>query len=441
MMAIGSAIGVGLFYGSGEAIAAAGPAVIISFVVAGAVAFLVMRALGELVVYRPTSGSVMDYAKEFLGPFAGFATGWSYWTAAVTACMAELTAAGHYIQYWFPQLPVSASAGVALAVLLLANNLSVRLFGELEFWFASIKVVAVLVLLVIGGAVLTFHFSALGASASVTNLWSHGGFAPHGGWQAVSVLVAAFFAYTGIELVASTAGEAVDPRTSLRTAIRLLPVRIGVVYVGSIAVLLTLMPWSRYAPDSSPFVQVFAGAGLPAAGGVMNFVVLTAALSGCNANIYVASRLVRRLSLQGAAPSALQRLSSRQVPAPALTLTSAAIALGVVVSVAAPTSAFALFAAVATCAVLAGWTVIVWCQLRYRAAVRAGRLPGHDFTMPGAPVTSWIALACIGVIVALLAQNPETRPALVVGVGWALILTVSYARLNRSNLRERRPHL
>ncbi|GAA1951346.1 amino acid permease [Nocardioides panacihumi] len=429
---MGSAIGVGLFYGSGEAIAAAGPAVVVSFLVAGTVAFLVMRALGELVVYRPTSGSVMDYAREFLGPFAGFATGWSYWIAAVTACMAEVTAAGHYIDYWFPQVPVPVTAAVALSILLLANFLSVRLFGELEFWFASIKVIAVVLLLLLGSAVLAFHFSPLGPSASVANLWQHGGFAPHGGWQAVSVLVAAFFAYTGIELVASTAGEAVDPRTTLRTAIRLLPLRIGVVYVGSIAVLLALMPWDRYAADGSPFVEVFAGVGLPAAGGVMNFVVLTAALSGCNANMYVASRLVRRLSVEGEAPSAFQRLNSRHVPAPALALTVAVIALGALVNVAAPETAFALFTAVATCAVLCGWTVIVWCHLRYRAAVRAGRLPRNDFPMPGAPVTSWFALACIGLIVVLLARNPETRPALVVGAGWTLALTVSYALLNRA---------
>lgn len=432
MMAIGSAIGVGLFYGSGEAIAAAGPAVIASFLVAGAVGFLVMRALGELVIYRPTSGSVMDYAKEFLGPFAGFVTGWSYWIAAVTVCMAELTAAGHYIAYWFPGVPVWTTATVALSLLLLANFVSVRIFGEMEFWFASIKVIAILVLLALGVGVLTFRFSSLGDTATVTNLWQHGGFAPHGGWQAVEVLMTAFFAYTGMELIASTAGEAVDPRRTLRTAINLLPLRIGVFYVGSMVVLLTLVPWDRYEAGGSPFVQVFAGVGLPAAGGVMNFVILTAALSGCNANMYVASRLVRRLASQGEAPRTFERLNRRRVPVSGLVLTSAMIALGIVVDVVAPEGAFALFTAVATCAVLWGWAVILWCHLRYRAAVRTGRLPGNDFKLPGAPLTNWVALGCVALIALLLARNPDTRPAFLVGAAWTLAIAVVYALLNRA---------
>ena len=435
MMAIGSAIGVGLFYGSGAAIAAAGPAIIVTFLVAGLAAFLVMRALGELVLYRPTSGSVMDYAKEFVHPFAGFATGWSYFLAAVTVCTAELIAAGHYLAYWFPAVPVWVTAAVALSILMVANLLSVKLFGELEFWFAGVKVVAILALIVVGVGVLMFGFSSLGDTASVKNLWQRGGFAPNGMGQVVFMMQAAFFAYSGIELAAATAGEAVDPRKTLRSAINLLPLRIIVFYVGSLGVILALMPWTSYSDNRSPFVQAFAGIGLPAAAGVMNFVVLTAALSACNVNIYMASRLVRRMSIQGEASAVFRRLSGRQVPAPAIALLAIGIALGIGINIASPERAFALLVAVATCTVLWAWAVILVCHLRFRSAVRSGRLPANDFRMPGAPVTNWITLAVIALVVALLAGNAETRVALYVGAGWVALLVLSYALLNSAGKR------
>lgn len=435
MMAIGSAIGVGLFYGSGSAIAAAGPAVIVSFVAAGIIGFLVMRALGELVVYRPTSGSVMDYAKEFLGPFAGFATGWSYWMAAVTVCTAEVIAAGHYLTYWFPGVPVGLTAAVALAILVVANLFSVKIFGELEFWFAGVKVIAILALIVIGTGVVVFGFSPIGETASVKNLWQHGGFAPNGVGQIVYILQAAFFAYSGIELAAATAGEAVDPRKTLRGAINLLPLRIGVFYVGSLAVILSLLPWTSYGENSSPFVQAFAGIGLPAAAGTMNFVVLTAALSACNVNLYLASRLVRRMSIQGEASAFFAGLNRRQVPTRALALISTGIVFGIVINLASPEDGFGLLVAIATCTVLWAWTVILVCNLRFRSLVRAGRLPGNDYKMPGAPLTNWLTLGLIGLVAVLLARDPETRIALYVGTGWALLLVISYATLSRTRNR------
>jgi AAT family amino acid transporter len=443
MMALGSAIGVGLFYGSGGAIAAAGPAIIATFIAAGLIGFLVMRALGELIVYRPTSGSFMEYAKEFLGPFAAFSTGWSYWLAAVTVCMAEVTAAGHYVAYWFPDVPIWLTAAVALAILLLANLLSVKVFGELEFWFASIKVIAILVLICLGAAVLIFGFSSLGEGASIQNLWEHGGFAPNGTWQMVFMLQAVFFAYTGIELVGSTAGEAVDPRRTLRSAINLLPLRIGVFYIGSLVVILSLMPWTQYNADSSPFVQVFSGIGLPAAAGIMNFVVLTAALSGCNANMYMASRLARRMSTQGEAPALLGRLNARHVPMPALALTAVVIGVGIVINLAAPEKAFSYITSVATCAVMWAWTVILISHLRYRASVRAGRLPASDFKMPGAPLTNWIALGSIALVVVLLGRNADGRVTLYVGVAWTLLLAAGYTLINRiaaTRTDEKTPH-
>ena len=426
MMALGSAIGVGLFYGSGGGIAKTGPALILSFAIAGIVAFLVMRALGELLTYKPTSGSFVDYAREFLGPFAGYATGWSYWIAIVTACMAEVTAAGHYIAYWIPAIPVWLTAAVALAILFLANLFSVKVFGELEFWFASIKVIAIVAMIVIGVGVLAFGFTGLGHSAAVSNLWSHGGFAPHGLWQVVLVLQSVFFAYTGIELVGSTAGEAANPRRTLRRAINTLPIRIGVFYIGALIVIMSLVPWTSFGPGASPFVQVFNGIGVPAAAGIMNFVVLTAALSGCNANFYVSSRLVRRMASRSEAPTTMRRLSRRSVPAAALTLSMCAIGVGIIINVVDPDKAFMYVTSVSTCGVLWAWAAILICHLRYRARVRSGILPKVDYRMPGAPVTNWIALACIAVVVALLAVDADTRVTLYVGVVWILVLAISY---------------
>jgi AAT family amino acid transporter len=279
MIAIGGAVGTGLFYGASRGISAIGPSLIACYAVAGVIIYFVMRALGELLTYRPTSGSFADHAREFFGPFAGFATGWSYWLLWVTACMSEVTAAGAYIHYWWPAVPAWATAAVALALLFCANLISVKVFGELEFWFSAVKVVAIVAMIVIGIGVLTFGFSAAGDTASVTHLWADGGFAPHGAWQAMLAMQGIIFAYIGIELVGITAGEAENPKQTLRKAINTLPVRIGIFYVGSLIVLLSVFSWTEYHPGVSPFVQVFAEVGIPAAAGIMNFVVLSAALS------------------------------------------------------------------------------------------------------------------------------------------------------------------
>jgi AAT family amino acid transporter len=431
MIAIGGAIGTGLFYGSSTSIAKIGPSLIACYAVAGVVIFFIMRALGELLTYRPTSGSFADYAREFFGPFAGFVTGWSYWALWVTACMAEVTAAGGYINFWWPSIPVWFTAAVALAVLFVANLVSVKLFGELEFWFSTIKVVAIIAMIVIGVGILTFGFSSAGDTASVSHLWSDGGFAPNGTWQTMLAMQGVIFAYLGVELVGITAGEAENPKETLRKAINTLPVRIGIFYVGALVILLSVFSWTEYTPGVSPFVQVFAQVGIPGAAGIMNFVVLTAALSSCNSGIYSTGRMLRGLAANGEAPQAMGKLSSRRLPLPALVLSTLVMGIGVYVNVVSPGKAFVYITSVATCAGLWTWIMILAAHLRYRSRVRAGLLPAADFRMPGAPLTNWIGIIALGFVVVLMATDADTRTGLYVWAVWFAALTIGYQAAKR----------
>jgi amino acid transporter, AAT family len=432
MIAIGGAIGTGLFYGSSTGIANIGPSLIACYAIAGVVIFFIMRALGELLTYRPTSGSFADYAREFFGPFAGFVTGWSYWALWVTACMSEVTAAGHYINYWWPSVPVWTTAAVALLVLFTANLVSVKIFGELEFWFSTIKVTAIIAMIVIGIGILTFGFSSVGDTATVTHLWADGGFAPSGAWQAMLAMQGVIFAYLGVELVGITAGEAENPKQTLRKAINTLPVRIGIFYVGSLVVILSVYSWTKYTPGVSPFVQVFAAVGIPGAAGIMNFVVLTAALSSCNSGIYSTGRMMRGLAVNGEAPKAAARLSGRQLPLPALIASALFMGIGVIVNIVSPDKAFLYITSVATCAGLWTWIMILAAHLRYRSKVRAGLLPAADFRMPGAPVTNWIAIAALLSVVGLMASDSDTRLGLYVFAVWFAALVIGFRIAKRS---------
>ncbi|MFI5793460.1 amino acid permease [Streptomyces sp. NPDC051677] len=434
MMALGGAIGTGLFYGSSSVIASIGPSVIACYAVAGVVIYFIMRALGELLTHRPVSGSFAEHAREFLGPFAGFVTGWSYWAFWVTACMSEVTAAGAYINYWWPQIPAWSTAAAALVVLFTTNLVSVKLFGELEFWFATIKVVAITAMIVIGVGVLTFGFSSAGEAASVSHLWADGGFAPHGAWQSMVAMQGVIFAYIGVELVGITAGEAENPKETLRKAIKTLPVRIGLFYVGALIVLLSIFSWTSYSPGVSPFVQVFAKVGIPGAAGIMNFVVLTAALSSCNSGIYSTGRMLRGLALNGEAPKAMGRLSERRLPLPALTLSTLIMGIGVIVNMVSPDKAFVYITSVATCAGMWTWLMILVTHLRFRSRVRSGTVPATDFPMPGAPVTTILSIGVLVFVAALMATSDDTRPALYVWAIWFSALCVAY-RIARSRTR------
>ncbi|GAA5052755.1 L-asparagine permease [Thermocatellispora tengchongensis] len=426
MIAIGGAIGVGLFLGAGGRLEAAGPALVLSYAAAGVAAFFVMRALGELVLYRPTSGSFVDYAHTFIGPWAGFATGWMYWVNWAATGVAELTAIATYVAKWAPALPHWITALAALAVVLAVNLLSVRVFGELEFWFALLKVLAIVTFLVVGLALVVFSVGGAGAG----NLTAHGGFAPSGFPVVLMSLQSVVFAYASIELVGIAAGETRDPRRVIPKAVNAVVWRIAVFYVGSVLLLAMVLPWTAYAAGESPFVTVFSRLGVPAAGDVMNLIVITAALSSCNSGLYSTGRILRAMALRGEAPAATGRMSGRHVPYGGILFTAAVFLGGVALNYFVPRQAFDIATAVASLGVVTTWGTLVYCQLRLRAAALRGELERPAFRMPGSPWTNWLTLAFLLLVVLLMAVADSAQRtafllipalALAIALGWRAV--------------------
>ncbi|GAA0273357.1 amino acid permease [Streptomyces polychromogenes] len=428
MIAIGGTIGTGLFLGAGTGISQAGPSLILWYAVAGAILFMVVRALGELLMYRPATGSFADYAREFLGPFWGYATAWTYWIMWVTTGMAEITAAGTFVRYWAPGFEQWKTALISLVVLTVANLITVKIFGELEFWFAMIKVTAILGMILIGVGVLTLGFSDAGDTASVTRLWADGGVAPNGVWDSLMTLQIVLFAYQGVELVGVTAGETKDPHKNVPRAINTLPVRFALFYLGALIVILSVVSWTEFRPGTSPFVAAFVKIGIPAAAGIVNFVVLTSALSSCNAGgLYATSRMLRAAALNGDGPRSLARLTARGVPRTALIVSALVMAVGVGVNAIDQEHAFTYITSVSTGGAIVVWSIILVTHLRYRRAVSEGRVAGSPYRMPGAPYTNWLALGCFAFITVLIGWDDDTRIALYVMAVWAVGLTVGYA--------------
>ncbi|MBM9466653.1 amino acid permease [Nakamurella leprariae] len=434
MIAIGGAIGTGLFFGSGAAIEQAGPALILAYLIAGLAIFVVMRALGELLLHRPVAGSFSDYATEFLGSSWGFAVGWTYWLVWVTTCMAEITVAGNYIQYWFPGIPVWVTSAVMLGVLFAANLISVKLFGEAEFWFALVKVATIVGMIVLGILVLLPLGIGPDEGPTLSNLWADGGVFPLGLAAALLSLQIVMFAYIGVELVGVTASEAADPKVTLRRAINSLPLRIGLFYIGSLVIIMSVQSWRAYHEGESPFVSVFSSIGIPAAAGIVNFVLLTAALSSCNSGIYSTGRMLHTLSLKRDAPALFSRMSSRSVPLPGLTLSAGVMALGIVINLVSPEQAFTYLAAFAAAGIVFVWGTLLVCHLVFRRRVARGEVAAVDYRLPGAPVTTVLALTLLGLVVVLLAFTADGRLSLIVGAVWFLLLPVGY-RLSRRRQR------
>ncbi|WP_329037741.1 amino acid permease [Streptomyces sp. NBC_00178] len=432
MIAIGGAIGTGLFLGAGKAIDRAGPSLILAYAIAGLVIFFIMRALGELLMYRPVSGSFSEYAREFLGPFFGFVTGWTYWLFWVVTGITEVTAAATYMTYWW-DIPQWLSALVFTFILYGANLISVKLFGELEFWFSMVKVTAILGMILICAGVLTIGFSDAGDTATVANLWNDGGFFPEGISGTLMTLQIVMFAFLAVELVGVTAGESKDPKTVLPKAINTVPWRIAVFYVGALIMILSVVPWSTFKPGVSPFVAAFQEMGLGIGAAIVNFVVLTAALSSCNSGMYSTGRMLRDLALNGQGPKAFTKLTKNGLPLVGTTASAALMLVGVWINYQWPGDAFTYVVSFATISGMWAWIMILVCQIRYRAKADRGELPQSTFKAPGAPFTSWFALAFIGLVIIMMAVDKDARISLYCAPLWGLILGVSYLVLKARN--------
>jgi AAT family amino acid transporter len=429
LIAIGGTIGVGLFLGSAKAIHNAGPGLLLAYAAGGVAVFFIMRALGELLTYRPVAGSFATYAEEFCGPLPGFLTGWSYWFAWVVTVMAEITAIGIYVNFWLPQVPQWIPSLVALLVLYGTNLLAVRVFGELEFWFALIKVVTIVGLILAGLAVILFHLGALGPTAGFSNLWSHGGFLPAGFIAVLLALQIVMFAYEGVELIGVTAGEAENPAVVLPRATNGIIARILIFYLGALLIIMSLVPWTELDPKVSPFVFVFGKLGVPGAASIVNLVVITAAASSCNSGLFSTGRMLWTLAQRGQAPLAFAALNQRQVPAAGIHASAAVMLIGVALNYLVPERVFTIVTSVALVGTLWTWGIILVSHANYRRAVAAGQCPAAPFRMPGAPLANWLVLAFLVLVAVLLSQQPDTRVALYVAPFWFGLLCAAYALL------------
>ncbi|MCP2242845.1 L-asparagine permease [Lentzea aerocolonigenes] len=443
MIAIGGAIGVGLFLGAGGRLATAGPSLILSYALCGLAAFFVMRALGELVLHRPVAGSFVEYAREFIGPWAGFTSGWMYWVNWAMTGIAEITAVAIYMHKWFPDLPQWITALVALVVLVAINMLSVKLFGELEFWFSVIKVTAIVVFLVVGTSLVIGNADVGGTTASVSNTLGHGGLFPAGFGVALMTLQAVVFAYSAIELVGIAAGETKDPEKIMPRAINGVVYRIAIFYVGSVLLLTMLLPWDHFTGTESPFVTVFSALGIPAVGDIMNAVVLTAALSSCNSGLYSTGRILRSLAQKGEAPAFTGRMNSRHVPYGGILFTGAAYLFGVVLNYTVPKEAFDIAIAVASLGVVSTWATLIICQMRLRKKALAGEVARPSYRMPGAPYTSWGTLAFLALVIGQMAFAGTAEKiafwsipvlALVLFLGWRFVKSREQAAAQQKQL-------
>lgn len=318
LMSLGAAIGVGLFLGSASAIKLAGPGILVAYACSGLVMFFIMRALGEMAIQKPVAGSFSRYARDYLGPLAGYLTGWNYWFLWVVTCMAEITAVGIYMKYWYPDVPSWIWALAALMIMTAVNFLAVKAYGELEFWFALIKIVAILSMIVVGLLMIIAGVGNGGVATGISNLWNNGGFFPNGIKGVLLSLQMVMFAYLGIEMIGVTAGEVKNPEKSLAKAIDTVFWRILIFYVGALFVIMSIYPWQEIGSQGSPFVLTFEKVGIPSAAGIINFVVLTAALSSCNSGIFSTGRMLFNLAEQNEAPKAYGTLTKGGVPGKAV---------------------------------------------------------------------------------------------------------------------------
>ncbi|WP_433556278.1 amino acid permease [Pseudonocardia xinjiangensis] len=409
MIAIGGAIGTGLFLGAGERLREAGPVLAIVYAVCGLFAFLILRALGELVLHRPSSGSFVSYAREFFGEKAAFAAGWMYFLNWAMTSIVDVTAIALYVHYWgmFSAVPQWLIALVALVVVLGVNLVSVKVFGELEFWFALVKVVALIAFLVVGTVFLVGRFPIQGAATGIGVISDHGGLIPNGLLPAIVITQGVVFAYAAMELVGTAAGETADPEKVMPRAINSVVLRIAVFYVGSVLLLSLLLPFTSYAAGTSPFVTFFAAIGVPGAGTLMNLVVLTAALSSLNAGLYSTGRILRSMAMNGSAPRFTARMSGGGVPFGGIALTAVITLLGVGLNAVVPEQAFEIVLNVAALGILSSWGMIVACQLRLVAWSKAGVVRRPSFRLPGSPWTGYVTLVfLVGVLVLMALDYP-----------------------------------
>lgn len=427
-MALGSAIGTGLFYGSASAIQMAGPAVLLAYLIGGAAVFMVMRALGEMAVHNPVAGSFGHYASTYLGPMAGFILGWTYAFEMVIVAIADVTAFGIYMGFWFPEVARwTWVLGIVLVIGAL-NLCNVKVFGELEFWLSLLKVGAIVAMILAGLGIMAFGFSQVGSgqAVGVGNLFEHSGFMPNGVAGLIASFAVVMFAFGGIEIIGVTAGEAKDPQRVIPKAINAVPLRILLFYVLTLFVLMCLYPWPQIGSQGSPFVQIFSNLGIGSAAAVLNVVVISAAVSAINSDIFGAGRMMYGLAQQGHAPKGFSRLSRHGVPWMTVVVMGAALLVGVLLNYLIPENVFLLIASIATFATVWVWLMILITQVAMRRRMSREQMAELKFPVPFWPWGPALAIAFMVFVFGVLGYFPDTQAALLVGMVWLVFLVASY---------------
>ncbi|MGX0000961.1 amino acid permease [Staphylococcus cohnii] len=431
LIAIGGAIGTGLFLGAGQTIALTGPSILLTYIIIGFMLFMFMRGLGEILVTNTNFKSFADVTNQYIGSFAGFVTGWTYWLCWIITGMAEVTAVAKYVSFWVPHIPNWISALFCVLILMSLNLLSAKLFGELEFWFSIIKVVTILALIVVGVVMIIMAYNTHFGHTSLTNLYQHGIF-PKGISGFLMSFQMALFSFVGIELIGVTAGETKDPTKTIPKAINSVPIRILIFYVGALTVIMSIIPWNNINPEESPFVRLFALIGIPFAAGIINFVVLTAAASSCNSGIFSNSRMLFGLSNQQQAPPIFEKTNKNGVPHIAILVSCALLLISALLNYIIPnaTLVFTYITTVSTVLFLVVWALIIVAYINYHRQ-NPEMHKNATYKLFGGKYIGYIILAFFFLVFCLLFVNVETRRAVYLTPIWFIILSLMYLRYKK----------
>ena len=429
LIAMGGAIGTGLFLGSAQVIQSAGPSIILGYAIGGLIAFLIMRQLGEMIVEEPVAGSFSHFAYQYWGKFPDFLSGWNYWVLYILVAMSELTAVAKYINYWWPHIAAWESVLFFFVVITAINLTNVKFYGESEFWLAIIKVTAV-VAMILFGLFLLFTADA-NSTASFSNLWAHGGFFPNGFDGLFYMLAFLMFAFGGIELIGMAAAEANDPKKTIPKAINQVVFRILIFYIGSLTILLSLVPWNQLdlgGLDKSPFVMIFSQMGIGWAAHLLNFIILTAALSVYNSGMYANSRMLYGLAQQGNAPKVFAKTNKQGVPVPAVLLSALLIFGCVLLNYFVPEDALGHLMYVVVGALVLNWAMISLTHLKFKAMTKTKGLK-TSFPALWSPLSNYLVLAFIAVVLYIMWQQGFKESVLMIPI-WIVLMFLLYKVLN-----------
>lgn len=427
---MGGAIGTGLFLGSAHVIESAGPSIILGYAIGGLIAFLIMRQLGEMIVEEPVAGSFSHFANKYWGKFAGFLAGWNYWILYVLVAMTELTAVAKYINYWWPHIPAWASVLTFFVIITLVNLGNVKFYGESEFWLSIVKVTAVVSMIVFG--IYLLATAGADSTASFSNLWTHGGFFPHGFEGLFYMLAFLMFAFGGIELIGMAAAEADNPQKSIPKAINQVVFRILIFYVGSLTILLSLVPWNELqlgGLDKSPFVMIFSQLGIGWAAHLLNFIILTAALSVYNSGMYANSRMLFGLAQQGNAPKVFTKTNKQGVPIPAVLFSALLIFGCVLLNYFAPEDALSNLIYIVVGALVLNWAMISLTHLQFKKAMKNESKPSL-FPALWSPFSNYLVLAFIAVVLYIMWTQGLSGAVIMIPI-WIALMFILFKVLYR----------